>query len=41
MSSEENKAFPPTNETLYKLNGTLMNIHKELKRLADAAEKQR
>lgn len=35
----ENKAYPETNETIFKLNGTLMNTNKTLERIAVALEK--
>jgi hypothetical protein len=40
MENRENEAFPPLNETLYKLNGSLMILNKNLERIALALEKK-
>ncbi len=32
------KEVPKVEETLYRLNGTLMNVHRELVRIADILE---
>lgn len=35
---KNNEAYPPLNETLYRLNGTLIILNKNLDRIAAALE---
>ena len=35
---QENKEFPPSNEVMYRMNGTLMNTNKEIEALREVVK---